>query len=92
MQTCDLKAMAYASTRSAELNDRLLPKPGFSMAYRLAKDHHALGLVAAHTGTYLGILFPSSAGAELLARVRLKLVAELSAAPLLFQVGPPTCE
>jgi len=92
MQTSDLKALAHASTRSAELNDRLLPKPGFSTADRLAKDHHALGLVAAHTGTYLGILFPSSVEAELLASVRAKLVEELSVAPLLFQVGPTPCE
>jgi L-threonine kinase len=87
MQTNDSAARFHASTRSAELNDQLLPKNGFSVANRLAAEFDALGLVAAHTGTYLGIVFPSSTDAELLATVRAKLVKELPVAPLLFRVG-----
>jgi L-threonine kinase len=87
MLTIEPAARFHASTRSAELSDQLLPKKGFSLAKRLASEFHALGLVAAHTGTYLGIVFPSSADEELLATVRAKLVQELLVAPLLFRVG-----
>ena len=87
MLTDEPAARFHASTRSAELNDQLLPKKGFSVANRLAGEFHALGLVAAHTGTYLGIVFPSSTDEELLATVRAKLVKELPVAPLLFRVG-----
>jgi L-threonine kinase len=87
MQSNEPAAFFHASTRSAELNDQLLPKKGFSLANRLADDFHALGIVAAHTGTYLGIVFPSSTNEELLATVRAKLVKELPVAPLLFRVG-----
>jgi L-threonine kinase len=87
MQTDDPAALFHASTRSAELNDQLLPKRGFSMAKRLADDFHALGLVAAHTGTYLGIAFPSTTDEDILTTAQATLVKELSVKPLLFQVG-----
>jgi len=87
MRTNELAALFHASTRSAELNNQLLPKRGFSVTHRLADDFHALGLVAAHTGTYLGMLFPSSVDQELITALRAKLVKELSVDPLVFQVG-----
>jgi uncharacterized protein involved in propanediol utilization len=87
MQSNDPAAQFHASTRSAELNDQFLPKRGFSEAIKLADDFHALGLVAAHTGTYLGMLFPSSIDEELLAAVRTKLVKKLSVDPLVFRAG-----
>jgi L-threonine kinase len=87
MLTSDPAALFSASTRSAQLNDQILPKKGFSLAGRLADDFHALGLIAAHTGTYLGIAFPSSVDEELLTTVRAKLVTELSVEPLVFQAG-----
>jgi uncharacterized protein involved in propanediol utilization len=87
MQSHDPAALFHASTRSAELNDRLVPKKGFALAKRLADEFHALGIVAAHTGTYLGLVFPSSVDQALLTSVRLKLVKELSVEPLVFQVG-----
>jgi len=87
MDSDDPAALFHASTRSAELNDQLLPKKGFSLANRLARDFRALGIVAAHTGTYLGIVFPSSVEQALLTSVRAKLVKELSVEPLLFEVG-----
>jgi L-threonine kinase len=92
MQTNDSAALFYASTRSAELNDQLLPKPGFSITRRLAPDFHALGLVAAHTGTYLGLVFPSSVDDDLLTVLKAKLVKELSVQPLIFRVGEPFSE
>ena len=87
MQSNDPAALFHASTRSAELNDRLLPKKGFVLAKRLVDEFHALGIVASHTGTYLGLVFPSPVDQALLTSVRLKLVKELSVEPLVFQVG-----
>ena len=87
LQTNDSAARFYASTRSAELNDQFLPKRGFSVAYKLADEFHALGLVAAHTGTYLGLVFPSSIDDELLTTVRTTLVQRLSVEPLVFGAG-----
>ncbi|HEX4201060.1 MAG TPA: hypothetical protein VHY59_06045, partial [Chthoniobacterales bacterium] len=87
MQSNDSAALFHVSTRSAELNDQLLPKKGFSVAHRLADDFQALGLVAAHTGTYLGMLFPSSVDQESLTALRAELLKELSVDPLVFQVG-----
>ena len=87
IQTGDLEAMFHASTRSAEINDRLLPKPGFSTARRLVDEFRVLGLVAAHTGTYLGLLFPSPVDHELLRHLRAKVIEEFSVEPLLFRVG-----
>jgi uncharacterized protein involved in propanediol utilization len=83
----DPAAVFHASTRSAELNDRLVPKKGFSLAKRLADEFHALGIIGAHTGTYLGIVFPRSVDQALLTSVRLKLAKELLVEPLEFQVG-----
>jgi L-threonine kinase len=87
IQTGNMEAMFYASTRSAEINDRLLPKPGFSTARRLVNDFPTLGLVAAHTGTFLGLVFPSPADTELLTHLRAKVIKEFSVEPLLFRVG-----
>jgi uncharacterized protein involved in propanediol utilization len=87
MQSNDPAAFFHVSARSAELNDQLLPKKGFSLAKRLAADFHALGMVATHTGTYLGMVFPSSDDQALLTRVRATVAKALSVEPLLFEVG-----
>jgi L-threonine kinase len=87
MQSNDPAALFHASSRSAELNDRLVPKKGFSLASRLADEFHALGIIAAHTGTYLGIAFPSSVDQDLLTSVQVKLLNEVPVEPLVFQVG-----
>ena len=87
MQSNDPAALFHASTQSAKLNDQLLPKKGFSLANRLANEFHALGIIAAHTGTYLGIVFPSSVDQDLLTSVRVKLLKQVPVEPLVFQVG-----
>lgn len=87
MQTNDSAALFHASTRSAELNNQLLPKRGFSVTHRLANDFHALGLVAAHTGTYLGMVFPSTIDQESLTAFRAKIIKELTVEPLVFRAG-----
>ena len=87
LRSSDLETMGYASTRSAEINDQLLPKPGFSVAQRLRKDFRAVGLVAAHTGTYLGLLFGNRVDPALLAELSATVINEFSVAPVLFGVG-----
>jgi uncharacterized protein involved in propanediol utilization len=87
MQSNDPAALFHAATRSAKLNDQLLPKKGFSLADRLADEFHGLGIIAAHTGTYLGIVFPSSVDQDLLTSVQVKLLNEVPVEPLVFQVG-----
>lgn len=87
IETGDLEAMFLASTRSAEINDQLLPKPGFSTARRLVRDFPMLGLVAAHTGTYLGLVFPTPLDIELLTHLQAKTFEEFAVEPLLFQIG-----
>jgi L-threonine kinase len=87
MQSNDPAALFHASTQSAKLNDQLLPKKGFSLANQLANEFHALGIIAAHTGTYLGIVFPSCVDQDLLTSVRVKLLKEVPVEPLVFQVG-----
>ena len=87
IETGNLEAMFHASTRSAEINDLLLPKPGFSKAHGLVRDFQTLGLVAAHTGTYLGLLFPTPLDIELLTHLQAKMMEEFAVEPLLFQVG-----
>jgi L-threonine kinase len=87
MQSNDPAALFHAATRSAKLNDQLLPKKGLSLADRLADEFHGLGIIAAHTGTYLGIVFPSSVDQDLLTSVQVKLLNEVPVEPLVFHVG-----
>jgi uncharacterized protein involved in propanediol utilization len=56
--TGDISLILRAATRSAELNDRLLPKIGFDTERKLVKELRDIGLVAAHTGTWLGFVLP----------------------------------
>ena len=56
--TGDISLMLRAATRSAELNNRFLPKVGFDAARKLVKELGDIGLVAAHTGTWLGFVLP----------------------------------
>src|SRR5208337_1164090 len=54
----ETERLLRAATRSAELNDRILPKIGFSTAQKLVNELHNVGLIAAHTGTILGFVLP----------------------------------
>ena len=45
-------ALFYAATRSAEINQRLLPKPCFTWARKVAKQFDA-ALLVAHSGTFM---------------------------------------
>jgi L-threonine kinase len=57
VRTGDLAAVGRISTRSAELHVRRFPRPGFEQLRAACRDFGGLGLVIAHSGTFLGILF-----------------------------------
>lgn len=52
----DTPAIGAVATRSAQLNQRLLPKRLLEAMMAVAANVGAAGVVAAHSGTYLGII------------------------------------
>ena len=63
------------ATRSAEVNQSHLRKPGFKLWHRLAEHHGAVGLAVAHSGSIVNFIFD---GADDLRHERMKeLVSEL---------------
>lgn len=52
----DTVQIGAVATRSAQLNQRVLPKRWFDVTTRIAADIGAAGVIAAHSGTYLGVL------------------------------------
>jgi uncharacterized protein involved in propanediol utilization len=58
----DAALLARASTESARINQRYLPNPLFDLAVDVGRSAGALGLVVAHTGTALGLVFSVDAG------------------------------
>lgn len=63
--TGDTSQIKEASTRSAVLNNALLPKKGFDSVLQFATRLNA-GVICAHSGTYLGLLFEADANLETL--------------------------
>lgn len=61
IQMRDLAQIGLGSTLSAEVNQRILPKPHFEKIIHIAREHGASGVCAAHSGTVLGLLFASRA-------------------------------
>jgi uncharacterized protein involved in propanediol utilization len=57
VRTGDLATVGRIATRSAELHVRKFPRPGFEELYVACRELNGLGLVIAHSGTFLGILF-----------------------------------
>lgn len=79
-------ALLYAVTRSAEINQKLLPKPCFGWAREVAR-HFDAALLVAHSGTFMAFAIPRGEG-------NIKLLAELQRTlrvkgldPLVFQTG-----
>lgn len=54
----DLATIGECATRSAVMHQRVLPKRHLGLFLELRHRYGALGVVAAHSGTYLGLLFP----------------------------------
>lgn len=53
----DLEGLGQVTTRSAELNQLVNPKRHFQRLVDVSRDVHALGVVVAHSGTCVGVLF-----------------------------------
>ncbi|WFF42069.1 GHMP kinase [Salinicola endophyticus] len=53
----DLKSLGAISTRSCELSQTFNPMPHLDTMHSLMVETDALGLIAAHSGTYLGLLY-----------------------------------
>jgi len=87
IRTGDPGLILGAATRSAALNDRYLPKPGFSWARGLAESVGG-GLICCHSGTYLGVLLPPDSSPGLIGRVR-SGVLEHGVQPDFFLMGGP---
>jgi L-threonine kinase len=87
LESGDTDAVLRAITRSAELNQGLLPKPGFSWAHKVAQDTGTAVLVA-HTGTYMALAVPSDRSEpEFIGRL-FRLVQSQGYQPEFFQTGP----
>ena len=71
----DLRTVGEISTRSAILNQELLPKTHLEPLLEMSRRYGALGVVAAHSGTYLGLLLApwSSGNPETVAAVAAEL-------------------
>lgn len=55
----DLRALGEVSTRSAIMNQEILPKAHLELLLDVRRRYNALGVVAAHSGTQLGLLLSS---------------------------------
>jgi L-threonine kinase len=88
--TGDISLILRAATRSAELNNRLLPKVGFDAARKLVKELHDIGLVAAHTGTWLGFLLPRPIDEDAFWRISEFFARCVKREPTRFETGE-TC-
>ena len=87
IQSGETETLLRAATRSAEINDRILPKIGFSAARKFAKALPKVGLIAAHTGTYLGFVLPEPIDPELEKYVRDFIADRYPARLMDFRVG-----
>ena len=82
----EIDALLYAVTRSAEINQELLPKPCFSWACKVAKQFDA-ALLVAHSGTFMAFAIPRNEDdTDRLAGLQGMLRAK-SFDPLVFQTG-----
>lgn len=57
----DLRSLGEISTRSAILNQEVLPKTNLDLLLDTSRRYKALGVVAAHSGTHLGLLLDPDA-------------------------------
>jgi L-threonine kinase len=82
----EAEALLYAMTRSAEINQHLLPKPCFTWARKVAKQFDA-ALLVAHSGTLMAFAIPRDEGdMDRLAGLQGMLHAK-GFDPLVFQTG-----
>jgi uncharacterized protein involved in propanediol utilization len=87
IQSGETERLLRAATRSAELNDRILPKIGFSTAQKLVNELPNVGLIAAHTGTILGFVLPEPIDRDLQRYIWDFVVNRYLATPMVFEVS-----
>ena len=87
IQSGATESLLSAATRSAELNNRILPKNGFSVARNLVHELQHVGLIAAHTGTILGFALPQPVDKDLQRYIWEFVVDRYLVAPMVFEVG-----
>ena len=87
IQSGETERLLRAATRSAELNDRILPKTGFSAARKLVSELHNVGLIAAHTGTILGFVLPEPIDRDLQRYLWDFIVDRYLTTPMVFGVS-----
>jgi len=85
--TGDTILILQAVTKSAEINNLLLPKVGFEMALKLVKKSRHIGLAAAHTGTWLGFVLARPIDDSARRLVSDFFTGSLGRQPTLFQTG-----
>ena len=83
----DTSLILQAATKSAEINNRLLPKVGFETALKLVKKSRNIGLAAAHTGTWLGFVLPLPIEESARRLISAFFTGALRRQPILFQIG-----
>jgi uncharacterized protein involved in propanediol utilization len=85
IETGEISLILQAATRSAELNNRLLPKAGFEAARKLVKELREIGLVAGHTGTLLGFVLPRPIDESVYRRISKFFTCSLRREPTRFE-------
>jgi uncharacterized protein involved in propanediol utilization len=87
IETGEISLILQAATRSAELNNRLLPKVGFDAAHKLVMELRDIGLVVAHTGTWLGFVLPRPIDENVCRRIRNFFAYAIQTEPVRFEAG-----
>ncbi|WP_299594751.1 hypothetical protein [uncultured Microbulbifer sp.] len=57
LSSADVKAMCDVSTKSAELSNEVIPKPHFQSIFCAQSNFSADGVIVAHTGSVVGLLY-----------------------------------
>ncbi len=93
LRSDDVASLGAVATRSAQLNQRVLPKRWFDSMTAIAHEVQAAGMVAAHSGTYLGIMI-DAVGPQHDAQVRRAsaLITELGLTPAVFNTTTPAMQ
>jgi uncharacterized protein involved in propanediol utilization len=60
IRVADVSAIGEVATRSAQMNQRLCPKRGLEEMIQISRDVGGVGVVAAHSGTTLGVLLENN--------------------------------
>jgi uncharacterized protein involved in propanediol utilization len=78
IETQNPQLIGHVASASANINQRILPKPHFNQLKQIVKKVESLGLEVAHSGTVVGLLFdPGDSRTESKIQEAHGLIAEL---------------